>query len=372
MIDIDYMRMALELAKSVKGQTSPNPPVGSVIVKDGRIIGLGAHLKAGEEHAEVQAIKMAGEKAENSTVYVTLEPCSHYGKTPPCADLLIKEKVKRVVIATTDPNPLVAGKGISKLRSAGIEVEVGLLKAEAGQLYEMFFHFIATKTPYVTLKTALTFDGKTASRTGSSKWITGALAREDVHKYRHIHDAILVGVNTVIKDDPSLTTRLSGGDGFNPVRIVLDNQLRTPLQAEIVNDKKADTWIVVSESVSKAEMLPFVSKGIKIIKLEQKSIQIKSVLAKLGELGITSLLVEGGSEVNGSFMKEKKFNQVVSYIAPKLIGGNLAPGFIGGEGIDLMDEAVQLSFKSIELMGEDLKIVAVPDGMEEVIICSQE
>ncbi|WP_456278458.1 bifunctional diaminohydroxyphosphoribosylaminopyrimidine deaminase/5-amino-6-(5-phosphoribosylamino)uracil reductase RibD [Bacillus sp. AK128] len=362
MNDQDYMRLALTLAQSVKGQTSPNPPVGSVIVNNGRIVGMGAHLKAGEGHAEVQAIKMAGDLAEGSTAYVTLEPCSHFGKTPPCADLLITHKVKRVIIATKDPNPLVGGKGIERLRKAGLDVEVGILQEEANEIYDMFFHYISTKTPYVTLKTAVTLDGKTATTTGSSKWITGPEAREDVHRYRHLHDAILVGVNTVIKDDPSLTTRLTGG-GVHPIRIVLDHQLKTPLTSKILNDGLAETWIITTSFVTEKQKDPFLSKGIKLIQLQEERISIRSVLSTLGEHSITSLFVEGGSEVNGSFMIEQAYNQVITYIAPKLVGGKLAPGFIGGEGILEMKDAHQLTIKSIDQLGEDLKIIAVPhDG----------
>lgn len=357
MTDKEYMQLALSLAQSVKGQTSPNPPVGSVVVKDGRIIGMGAHLKAGEAHAEVQAIKMAGGQVEGATIYVTLEPCSHYGKTPPCSNLLIDSKVSRVVVATTDPNPLVAGKGIERIRNAGIEVEVGVLQQEANELYEMFFYYISTNKPFVTLKSALTLDGKTATHTGSSMWITGEIAREDVHKYRHSHDAILVGVNTVIKDNPSLTTRLPGG-GINPIRIVLDNRLRTPIEAKIVNDRESETWIVVSAEVTEEQMKPFVNKGVTFVQLPGNKIDIPVLLERLGELSITSILVEGGSEVNGSFLEHKAFNQVVTYIAPKLIGGKLAPGFIGGLGISDMVDAAQLQFKSIEQLGEDIKIVA--------------
>jgi diaminohydroxyphosphoribosylaminopyrimidine deaminase/5-amino-6-(5-phosphoribosylamino)uracil reductase len=357
------MKLALTLAESVKGQTSPNPPVGSVVVKDGRIAGMGAHLKAGEAHAEVQAIKMAGDNVKDSTIYVTLEPCSHFGKTPPCADLLITSNVKRVVVATTDPNPLVAGKGIEKLRKAGIKVDVGVLGQEANELYGMFFHFISTKTPYVTLKTAVTLDGKTASHTGSSKWITGEKAREDVHRYRHSHDAILVGVNTVIQDDPSLTTRLPNG-GINPIRIVLDHHLRTPVTSKLVNDKESETWIIVSSTVTEDQMTPFENKGVTIIQMGEENISIQTLLKKLGERSITSLLVEGGSEVNGSFLKQNAFNRVISYIAPKLIGGKTAPGFIGGAGIDEMSAAAQLEFKSVEPLGEDIKIVAIPKAVK--------
>ncbi|WP_246942335.1 bifunctional diaminohydroxyphosphoribosylaminopyrimidine deaminase/5-amino-6-(5-phosphoribosylamino)uracil reductase RibD [Bacillus pinisoli] len=359
MNDLDYMRIALNLAQSVKGQTSPNPPVGSVIVKDGRIVGMGAHLKAGEGHAEVQAIKMAGTHAENSTVYVTLEPCSHFGKTPPCANLLIDHHVKRVVIATKDPNPLVGGKGIERLRRAGIDVEVGILEKEANELYDMFFYYISTKKPYVTLKTATTLDGKTATVSGSSKWITGSEAREDVHKYRHLHDAILVGVNTVIADNPSLTTRLQAG-GLHPIRIILDHHLRTPLDAKVVTDQIAETWIVTLSNHSDEKKQAYINQGVKLIELESEKITITDLLSKLGEHAITSILVEGGSEVNGSFLMEKAFNQVVTYIAPKLVGGREAPGFIGGEGIINMSDAHPLTFKSITQLGQDIKIISVP------------
>ena len=201
MKDTDYMSLAIELAKQTKGQTSPNPVVGAVVVKDNAVVGLGAHLKAGEPHAEVHAIRMAGDKAKNATIYVTLEPCSHHGRTPPCSNLIIESKIKRVVIASVDPNPLVAGSGIKRLQDAGIKVEVGLLRKQADELNEVFFHYISTKRPYITIKSATSLDGKIATSTGESKWITGEEARNDVHQYRHEHDAILVGVNTV--DPPS-------------------------------------------------------------------------------------------------------------------------------------------------------------------------
>lgn len=211
MNDEYYMTLALHLARGTLGQTSPNPVVGAVVVKDHQIVGMGAHLKAGEPHAEVHAIRMAGDKAKAATLYVTLEPCSHYGKTPPWADLIVASEMKKVVIATTDPNRKVADKGIEKLKNAGIEVEVGLLQQEAQELNKVFFYHIQTGLPYVTLKTAVSLDGKTATVSGESKWITGEEARADVHQFRHQHDGILVGVNTVITDNPSLTTRLPGG-----------------------------------------------------------------------------------------------------------------------------------------------------------------
>lgn len=260
MQDEDYMRLALDLAKSTQGQTSPNPVVGAVIVKNHQIIGMGAHLKAGEPHAEVHAIGMAGEKAKGATLYVTLEPCSHFGKTPPCSNLVIATGIKKVFVATTDPNPQVAGTGIERMRQAGIEVEIGLLQEEAREVNKLFFYNIRTGLPYVTLKSAVSLDGKTATITGESKWITGEEARADVHQLCHEHDAILVGVNTVLIDDPSLTARIKNG-AKNPIRVILDTHLRTPLNAKVINDKAAPTWIVTGSDISDEQQRMFEQAG---------------------------------------------------------------------------------------------------------------
>ncbi|QOR65331.1 bifunctional diaminohydroxyphosphoribosylaminopyrimidine deaminase/5-amino-6-(5-phosphoribosylamino)uracil reductase RibD [Cytobacillus suaedae] len=359
MLDIDYMDLAINVARAGVGQTSPNPVVGAVVVNENRVVGIGAHLKAGEPHAEVHAIRMAGEKAVNSTIYVTLEPCSHHGKTPPCAELLINSKVKRVVIATTDPNPLVAGKGIKLLRDAGISVEVGVRKEEADALNKVFYHTMSSKLPFVTLKAAISLDGKIATSTGESKWITGESARLDVHKLRHQHDAILVGVGTVIADNPSLTTRLPNG-GKNPIRVILDTYLRTPIDAQIVTDGEAETIIIVSNQVEDKKKDLYQAKGVKILSLETKNIVIHDVLTLLSTLGITSVFVEGGAQVNGSFVKEKAVNQVITYIAPKIIGGSNAPSSIGGTGFEKMSEVLQLTIESVEQLGEDIKVIAVP------------
>nr|WP_327078408.1 bifunctional diaminohydroxyphosphoribosylaminopyrimidine deaminase/5-amino-6-(5-phosphoribosylamino)uracil reductase RibD [Bacillus sinesaloumensis] len=361
MRDQDYMNLAINVASAGVGQTTPNPVVGAVVVNEGRVVGIGAHLKAGEPHAEVHAIRMAGDKAHNATVYVTLEPCSHHGKTPPCADLLVNNQVKRVVIATTDPNPLVAGNGIAKLKAAGIEVEVGVCKEQADELNAVFYHYLDKKVPYVTLKSATTLDGKIATVSGESKWITGEAARSDVHLYRSIHDAILVGVNTVLVDNPSLTTRLPNGTGKNPIRIILDSTLRTPLDSQVVNDGMAETWIVVTNKVGKERINSFLDKkGVRVLQLQESSLSISSVLTLLAEEGISSVFVEGGAEVNGSFLKEKAINQVILYLAPKLIGGKQAPTAIGGAGIQSINEALQLNIKSVELVGNDIKVVAEP------------
>ncbi|WP_347549789.1 bifunctional diaminohydroxyphosphoribosylaminopyrimidine deaminase/5-amino-6-(5-phosphoribosylamino)uracil reductase RibD [Pseudalkalibacillus hwajinpoensis] len=351
----DYMKTAIDMARGTVGQTRPNPAVGALIVSDGRIIGMGAHLKAGEGHAEVQALQMAGKKAEGATAYVTLEPCSHHGRTPPCADALIKAGISTVFIASQDPNPLVAGKGIEKLKEAGVHVEVGLLEEEALILNEMFFHYITHHRPFVTLKSATTLDGKISSRTGDSKWVTGELARRDVHSFRHKHDAILVGVGTVIADDPSLTTRY--GEGLSPIRIVLDHQLRISSDAMLLKDRRAETWIVTTkEAVSKNDrMFP---DHVRLIGISEKQIQIKEVLKILGENQITSLFVEGGAEVNASFLESQSFEQVITYIAPKLIGGRQSPSSFGGTGFSRMNDAVDLEMLSVDQIGDDIRVIA--------------
>ncbi|WP_195891976.1 bifunctional diaminohydroxyphosphoribosylaminopyrimidine deaminase/5-amino-6-(5-phosphoribosylamino)uracil reductase RibD [Neobacillus dielmonensis] len=359
MNDSYYMNLALNLARSALGQTSPNPVVGAVLVKEGQLIGMGAHLKAGEPHAEVHAIRMAGDKAEGATLYVTLEPCSHFGKTPPCSDLVIQTGIKKVFVATTDPNPKVAGTGIEKMRRAGIEVEVGLLQQEAREVNKVFFYNIQTGLPYVTLKSAVSLDGKTATVTGESMWITGEAARRDVHQFRHQHDGIVVGVNTVIQDNPTLTTRLPSG-GKNPIRIILDTNLRTPLESKMLTDHAAPVWIITGSKAQPQQEAAYQELGVTIIKTESPQISIKEVLVILGKRGITSLFVEGGAEIHGSFLKERAFQQIITYIAPKLIGGKQAPASFGGQGIEKINEAINLTIKQVDLIGNDVRIIAEP------------
>ncbi len=357
MQDEYYMNIALQLAKSVDGQTTPNPPVGAVIVKNGAIIGMGAHLKSGEAHAEIIALQMAGEKAKDATIYVTLEPCSHTGKTAPCADAIIANRLKRVVIASIDRHEQVAGQGIKKLREAGIEVEQGILAKEANALYTMFFHYIENKIPYVTMKTAMTLDGKIATVDGESQWITGEKAREDVHKYRHLHDAILVGIGTVLTDNPKLTTRLP--NGRNPLRVILDTYLRTPLDAHIITDEEAPTWIFVGNEVSnKRIQLYEASKQVRIIPMDEQEINIKKVLRFLGENQMMSVFVEGGASINGAFLKAEYVNQFIVYIAPKVLGGKHAKTPIGGDGIAKINDALSLQISTIEMIGDDIKLIA--------------
>ncbi|MGB7999930.1 MAG: bifunctional diaminohydroxyphosphoribosylaminopyrimidine deaminase/5-amino-6-(5-phosphoribosylamino)uracil reductase RibD [Anaerobacillus sp.] len=355
MNDMDLMNTAIEMAKSTLGQTSPNPAVGAVIVNNGRIVGMGAHLKAGEGHAEVQALKMAGSEAEGGTAYVTLEPCSHQGRTPPCSDALIDAGISSVFIASQDPNPLVAGRGIEKLKQAEVKVEIGLLESEALALNRAFFHYITTKRPFVTLKSAMTLDGKIASRNRDSKWITGESARRDGHAFRHQNDAILVGIGTIVADDPALTTRY--GEGRSPIRVVLDHHLRVPTASKVLNDEEVETWVVTTRKAIEKNERTF-KKHVKLIEVSQDTILIDEVLDLLGARDITSLYVEGGAELHGSFLKAGLFQQVITYIAPKLIGGKDAFTSFGAEGFSMMRDAVNLTIESIDRIGDDIRIIS--------------
>lgn len=358
--DERYMRIALELAKGAVGQTSPNPAVGCVLVRDGRIVGLGAHLKAGEPHAEVHALRMAGDAARGATAYVTLEPCSHHGRTPPCADALIAAGVRRVVVGTVDPNPLVAGRGIARLREAGIDVTVGVLEAACRRLNETFNKYIIHRVPFVTVKTASTLDGKIATRTGHSRWITSPAARRYVHELRRRSDAVLVGVGTVIADDPQLTVRLPEG-GENPVRVVLDSRLRLPLTARVLTDGEAPTWVVTTARAPAERRRAIAERGAEVLVAgDGERVSIPALLSLLGARGIASLLVEGGGEVNASFFAARAVDKVVAFIAPKIVGGREAPTPVGGEGAAVMDEAVSLRDVEVTTIGPDVVITGYP------------
>lgn len=356
MLDIQYMHLAIELARAAIGQTSPNPVVGSVVVRDGQIIGTGSHLYAGGPHAEVHALSVNKDMNTGATLYVTLEPCCHYGRTPPCTDAIIAAQIKRVVIATLDPNPLVNGQGITKLKEAGIEVTVGMCALEAERLNQAYFYYIQHKKPYITLKVGMSLDAKLATHTGDSKWITSREARDDAHSYRYTHDAILVGVNTICADNPRLTTRLENRNK-NPIRIILDRNLRTPLHSTVLNDNAAATWIITTAAVAADKLLAYEQlPGVRIIQLEEYN--LNNVITKLGELGITSVLVEGGNQIHTSFLQIKLFNQLVLYIAPKLIGGEAAPHFFAGQGFSTLAETLQVKIEAISQVGEDIKIIA--------------
>lgn len=360
--DEKYMQLALDLAASARGNTNPNPLVGAVIVKDGIIVGTGLHRKAGEPHAEVHAFRMAGEHAKGATLYVTLEPCSHYGKTPPCANLVKESEVKRVVVAMQDPNPAVAGRGIQLLRNAGIEVAVGVLEEQAQRLNERFIHNMLTKRPFIISKYAMTLDGKIATHTGHSKWVTGEEARQDVHHIRHQVDGILVGVGTVIADNPSLTTRLQEGYGKNPVRIIMDSTLRIPAHAHVLDVKEADTIIVCDEDANIERITALQEQGITVMKVRrnQQGLMIDDMLEKLYQYGITDILVEGGSTVNASFLQQGAIDKYVIYIAPKVLGGKLSLTPFAGPNPSTMDASWDVEVASFDKIGQDLRIIAYP------------
>lgn len=360
--DTEYMELALDLAASAKGRTNPNPLVGAVIVKDGVIVGTGLHRKAGEPHAEVHAFNMAGQHAEGATLYVTLEPCSHFGKTPPCANLVKESKVSRVVVAMQDPNPEVAGRGIRLLREAGIEVEVGVLEQQARKLNERFIHNMLTAKPFVISKYAMTLDGKLATHTGHSKWITGEAARHEVHKLRNEVDAILVGIGTVLADNPSLTTRLPEGGGKNPIRIVLDRELRVPLDATVVQTDTAKTIIVTTDDANTEKIVALQNQGVTLIFVSKNEfgLDINEMLDKLYILGITDVLVEGGGKVNASFLRAGLIDKYFIYIAPKLLGGRNSLTPVTGADVENMSDAIDVEFDGVIQIGADLCVTAYP------------
>lgn len=362
--DYDFMKLALQLAATAKGKTNPNPLVGAVIVKDGMIVGSGLHRKAGEPHAEVHAFRMAGEHAKGATLYVTLEPCSHYGKTPPCANLVKESGVRRVVIAMKDPNPLVAGRGIKILEDAGIEVEVGLLEDEARKLNERFIHNMIHQSPFVIAKVAMTLDGKMAAHNGHSKWVTGEESRKQVHYLRDKVDGILVGIGTVLADDPMLTTRLVEG-GKNPVRIILDSELRTPLEAKITDCSQAETWIFAKEGADQDKAEALTKKGVQVMYAPENNhgLNLETIMKQLFEKGITDVLVEGGSELNSSFLRAGLINKFLIYVAPKVLGGRHSLTPYTGQDVDSMEAAVSVQFDSVDRVGEDLLITAYPKSL---------
>jgi diaminohydroxyphosphoribosylaminopyrimidine deaminase / 5-amino-6-(5-phosphoribosylamino)uracil reductase len=354
-----YMQLALNLAGGASGQTGVNPVVGCVVVQQGRIVGMGAHLKRGEAHAEIHALNMAGAEARGATVYVTLEPCSHHGKTPPCSDRLIKEGVSRVVVAVSDPNPLVAGRGINRLREHGIEVEVGVLAEKARAQNEMFNKFITTGLPFVTLKTALTLDGRIATRSGHSRWITGPIAREVVHTLRHRHNAIMVGVETVLADNPELTTRLSV-PGLHPLRIVVDSRLRIPESARVLNDA-APALILTTDQADAGKEERLEQLGADLLRCGSgPRVDLSAAMAKLGERGVASILLEGGGVLNGAMLQAGLVDKLMLFYAPKIIGGEGAPAAFAFTGPEEMSSALSLRDVSIESYGDDWCVSGYP------------
>ncbi len=358
MTDESYIKLAIEIAKKGKGNVSPNPLVGAIIIKDDRIIGAGYHEKYGENHAEINAFNSAKESVEGSTLYINLEPCSHQGQTPPCVDKIIENKISRVVIGTMDMNPLICGNGIRKLKKAGIDVKVGVLENECINLNRFFFKFITKKIPFVSLKAAQTLDGKIADLNGNSKWISSLPSRRHVHSLRSKYDAVLVGVNTAIVDDPSLTVRLT--EGRNPKRIIVDTNLKIKTSHKLFLNNSDKNLIIITAKSSmdrKRKLKKMESLGCEVIFVKKKdnvNLDLKSALKELGKHKISSVLVEGGSELYTSFLKENLYDNLLFFISPKLLGEGIP--VVGNLGIRGIKKASKLKINKFEKIGEDLLI----------------
>lgn len=354
-----FMRIALREAEKGLGRTSPNPAVGAVLVKGGRVIARGHHARAGGPHAEVVALRAAGARARGADLYTTLEPCDHFGRTPPCSVALLEAGVRRVFVGSRDPNPLVNGRGLSRLRKAGVLVATGVLEAECDALNAHWFRFITEGRPYVTLKAAVTLDGKLATRTGDSRWVSGPEAREWVHRLRDRVDAVLVGSGTVLADDPRLTTRLPRGAGRDPVRIVLDTELALPARRHVLRPEGAAPTIVAHASTRTRRFGP----GVELLACRRgpNGIDLRDLLARLAARGITHILVEGGAAVHGSFLAAGLVDRVAVFVAPKIVGGD-GRSWVAGAGAGRMADALRLDEVAVERLGDDVLVTGVPSG----------
>jgi len=364
-LDVPFMRRALEVALRGLGMVSPNPLVGAVVVAEGRVIGQGWHEGPGTAHAEVAALREADTGAHGATLYVTLEPCAHQGRTPACAPAVLKAGIVRVVAATGDPYPEVDGRGFRILSDAGVEVAIGLLASEAERQNAGFLKHVRTGLPFVTLKMAASLDGKAAARDGSSRWITGEAARLDVHRLRAASDAVMVGAGTVAADDPSLTVRLDGYRGRHPVRVVVDASGRTVPTAKLL-DGSAPAMVATTEAAPDAVRAAWEAAGAEVLLVPVEGagveVPLAALMEALGKRDVQSVLIEGGPTVAWSAVRDGVVDRFVVYLAPKLVGGERAPGLIGGPGVDDIAAAVPLGFESVDRIGEDLRIVARPAG----------
>lgn len=343
--DRNFMEHALKLAARARGRTSPNPMVGAVIVQDGKIVGEGYHQRAGDCHAEIHALNQARESAEAGTMYVTLEPCCHWGRTPPCTDALLRAKLSTIFVAMRDPNPRVAGEGIRQLENAGICVQVGICEEESQELNEVFIKYITTERPFAILKSAISLDGKIATASGESQWITSEASQRKGHEIRAQVDAILVGIGTVLQDNPSLTTRLPGRENEDPIRVIVDSHARTPLGAKVFNPvSNAGTLIVVTQDapLKRIQALRTAGADVLIVKQKEGRVCLETLMEELGRREITSLLIEGGAAINAAALEAGIVDKLMFFVAPKLIGGRDAPGPIGGGGIARLSETFEL------------------------------
>ncbi len=360
--DADYMALAVSLAERGRGWTNPNPVVGAVLVKAGRIIGQGWHKRRGGLHAEREALADCQESPAGATLYVTLEPCCHHGRQPPCTDAILKAGVVRVVVGSSDPNPLVAGKGLDILRTYGVAVETGVLKEECDALNPAFFHYITVGRPYVTMKYAMTLDGKTATRAGASRWITGTEARQRVHRDRHANAAIMVGVSTVLADNPLLTCRLEGGR--DPLRVICDTRLRTPLDSQIVRTAGQVPTVLAAGPADRSRSAPYEAAGCQVwtLPLRQGRIDLWALMDKLGRAEVDSLLLEGGGTLNWAMLDRGLVQRIQAYIAPKIFGGVDAKSPVEGLGMASPDQAVRMRHMDVVRIGDDLLLEGEVDA----------
>ncbi len=355
--------MALDLARQGRGRTNPNPMVGAVLVREGEVVGTGYHQAAGGSHAELVALRKAGEKAKDAVLYVNLEPCSHHGRTPPCTDALIQAGVKEVVAAMSDPNPLVSGRGFLILESAGIKVKKGVLEDKARKLNEVFVKYITTRTPFVMVKTAMSLDGKIATRTGESQWITGEKSRQYVHRLRDRCDAIVVGIETVLKDNPRLTTRLAEGGGQDALRVVVDSTARLPLDARVINPRsRSKIVLATTEAAPPDKCQALLEKGVQVLLLPSREgrVDLLALMLKLGEKEIASVLVEGGGTLNYSLLEAGVVDKLFVFIAPVIFGGQNSPTAIAGEGIAALSNAWHLEQLELKKFDQDLLVIGYP------------
>jgi diaminohydroxyphosphoribosylaminopyrimidine deaminase / 5-amino-6-(5-phosphoribosylamino)uracil reductase len=358
-IDATYMKNALNLAARGEGWVSPNPMVGAVVVKGGQVVGRGYHRRAGLPHAEVEALAVAGAAARGADLYVTLEPCNHQGKTPPCTQAILTAGVSRVIIATPDPNPQVTGGGAEFLAARGVAVDVGLMAAEARRLNEAWFHYVNTRRPWVMAKAACSLDGKIATVGGESQWLTGEAARALGHRLRHRVDAMVVGIGTVLADNPQLTTRRSRGQGKDPIRVVLDSRLRLPPTARMLHlDSEAPTWVATTRQAPLEAICALRDQGAQVMVLPAAAgrVSLPALLEELGARQVQSLLVEGGAVTLGAFFDQKLVHQFNFFYAPKILGGEKAPGMVGGHGIIHLGEAHIARDLSVRRVGGDLLV----------------
>ncbi|WP_317854219.1 bifunctional diaminohydroxyphosphoribosylaminopyrimidine deaminase/5-amino-6-(5-phosphoribosylamino)uracil reductase RibD [Chakrabartyella piscis] len=351
----EYMAMAIELAKDGIGKVNPNPLVGAVVVKESNIIGMGFHEQYGGLHAERNALQNCNTSPNGSTLYVTLEPCCHYGKTPPCTEAIIESGIQKVVIGCLDANEKVAGKGVAILQKAGIEVVVGVLEKECKALNEIFFHYIQHKTPFVLMKYAMTMDGKITTITSDSKWITNEKSRENVHKTRNQYTGIMVGVGTILADNPNLTCRIKGGR--NPIRIICDSHLRTPLTSQVIDTKEVKTIIATTNKDTNLHK-QYIDRGVEIVETssENGKVNLKELMEILGRKGMDSILLEGGASLNFSALESEMVHKIQCYIAPKIFGGTTAKTPVMGDGFQAVSNQIQLVNSKTIHFDEDFMI----------------